>query len=130
MQEPNTAEPSRPGPLETWSIRRDSGKDLRFQAVQLARVSSRQLFPRGSRHARSPQRWTEIGLYRTQRGTFVAEVAGHTTYPGERTRYSAYVAAVLDDLVHDLVTDNGGKLGPLAKSALQAAGLECFEVIE
>jgi hypothetical protein len=130
MQEPTTAKPTHPSPVAAWRVRRDNGKDLQFQGVQLAHVSSRQQPATVAGVVTHRQRWTEIALYRTQRGTFVAEVAGHSTHPGERTRCSAYVAAVLDDLVRDLAADNGGELGPLAKSALEDAGLECFEVIE
>lgn len=98
----------------TYCILRDDDRDLKFCGELLAATDSPQ----------KSGRWTELRLYRTQAGTYVAEQVGRTSWDGEHDRNAAWVCADTDEVIAALGT------GWLAKELYEKAGIECVEKIE
>lgn len=121
--------PTMPGPvnidhdedsdsMETFELERDDGPNARFSGELVAEASSRS--PDGPRS----QRWTELSLYKTARGTWVCQEVGRTLWVNERDRYSIYVAETDSEL-----TEMVG-YGRLAKQLYADAGVDHAEDIE
>jgi EXLDI family protein len=107
--------------MELVKLHRDHDKDVMFMGERLAKVSSRRS---------DSTRWTEIRLYRTSAGNYVASIVGRTTWEDEQQRYSvALVGSDADKLINAL-RDEHGQLGWLAKEALIQADIDFTEFIE
>lgn len=104
--------------METITVRRDDGRDLRFQGELVAEASSQ------SCEGDSQNRWCELMLYRTAGGKFVGAEIGRTRWQGETTRFSAEVCK--DE---DAVFEFFG-LGRLSKELYSRAGIDVFEEVE
>jgi hypothetical protein len=73
--------------MDKITLPRDNGADLRFAGEQLAVAHSAPPLASGKRTGR----WTELTLFRTETGRYVAVEIGHTTIKGEITRRRAEV---------------------------------------
>lgn len=80
------------GAKETFTIPVDDAPSLRFTGYELARVNSQN--PEGSR-----LRWTELALYVTVAGQYVALQVGRSTAEGEHDRYAAAVLQQQQDVI-------------------------------
>ena len=99
------------------TVERDGDRDLRFDGRLVASATSH--------HHEGPRntRWTELELYETAGGQFVAAEIGKSLSQGEINRYAAWVC---DD--HEAVIEALG-LGTLAKELYAKAGIDCTEEI-
>ena len=90
--------------LDTYTLTRDSERDLRFAGWRIAEVSSR-----GSTGPRTT-RWTEFALYRvtSSSGPYVLHVVGRSRRDGERDCFGAYVCDDESAVVDALTQDNAG----------------------
>lgn len=68
------------------------------------------------------RRWSELVIYRTQGGRYVVHFIGHSTVPGEVTRYTVRQATSADELVR--VLQIKGDLPNHSRVLLVEAGLE------
>ena len=114
--------PAAPGPedidvdeesdMETYTLTRDGERDVRFTGKLVAGASSH--------HYEGPRniRWTEISLYKTQGGTWIAQTVGRTLWQGEHDRHSVVMADTDEDLIDRLGT------GWLAKEVYEEAGID------
>ena len=112
--------------MEQYTLTNDGKPNVRFTGDKIAGVSSR------SHQGPRQNRWTEIGIYRTEAGKYVVQVVGHTQWQGESNRFAVTVcageAAVIDALTQherDDDCDYGSYVSDLAKEALAEAGIEC-----
>jgi hypothetical protein len=97
-------------------LRRDREPDLVVvDAQMLAEVSS---FEPGA------LRWTELRLWRSGNGQFVAEQLGRSVAPGERDRCRAWVCADQAEVVKRL------SRGWLSRRLFAAAGIDDAERVE
>jgi hypothetical protein len=80
---------------ESFIVKRDGDKALRFQGARLANV-----YNSGSTGHRfysgSVGRSMELSLYKTAAGKYVCEAIGHTSWQGEHDRHNAEVCENLD----------------------------------
>jgi hypothetical protein len=108
---------------ETYNLRNDNGRDVKFAGWMLTEVSSH------SNQGPSQNRWTEISIYRTRGGKYIVQIVGLTCYQGESNRYEVTVCATEDEVVKAL-EGGEGQLGWLAKDALDEAGIDHEQVVE
>jgi hypothetical protein len=101
--------------MRTYRITRDNDRPLEIIGDRIAQVST------GRGHK---PRWTELTLYRTREGQWVAQCVGCTTVEGEIDRHSAWVAATQQEIETAL-----GE-GPLAAELYQVAGWRGVERIQ
>lgn len=104
--------------MDTITLDRDNGPDVRFTGEQVAYVSSRRTSGPGD------IRWTELALYRTASGKWVCQEKGLSRMEGESIRYTVYVADTDQELIDQVGT------GSLAKYLYAEANIECIEDID
>ncbi len=109
--------------METITLKRDNDRDLRFKGELVASVASSPNNAAGSNWSRQTGRWSELRLYKTASGKFVAGQVGRTQWQGEHDRYSAEVCDTEADIIAFFGT------GWLAKDLYAEAGIECVEYI-
>ena len=68
---------------EDFTIMRKNGPDLEFSGEEIGSVST--LYPGETLGEGASNRWTELHLYKTEKGKYVASCLGMSTYPGEKT---------------------------------------------
>jgi hypothetical protein len=95
-----------------FRIERTGSLDLEFEGMLLADISSRE---------EASPRWTEIRIYRTSRGSYVTEMIGATTVPGERERRDVKVLNDPTEIPEALKRQPRGYLTILALEALDLA---------
>ncbi len=99
------------------TVTRDNDKDLCFKGELIAEVSS---FRRGS----NDTNWTELNLYRTSAGKYIAEEIGRTRRMNQHDRHAATVCDSTAEVIDALGT------GWLAKQVYESAGISCVERVE
>ncbi len=109
--------------LELIILTNDNAPDIRFKGELIAEVSSSANNASGS-YSGATGRWTELKLYRTTGGRYVAQSVGHTQWQGEHTRYSTVVCETAADVI-----DFFGH-GWLAKSLYNEADIEDVQDVE
>lgn len=97
--------------LQVYVVRHDEGPELEIMAERIAHMSS------GDEHFNNKGRWTELTLYRTAAGKFVACEVGRSINPGERDRSSYWVCSCEEQVVECL------GVGRLAKDLFKQAGI-------
>lgn len=97
-----------------FTVYRDDGRDLRFQGVVLGRATS---------YVDGSERWTEITIFKTDKGNYVASVVGLSIVPGESDRYKAVRSNSAEDIVTFLSHPVKRFLTIVAKGALEAAAV-------
>jgi hypothetical protein len=91
-------------------VPRDTDYDLEFTGLLLAR----------HRHSGDGDRWTEVTLYRTEGGQFVAAVQfGSVSRP--TMKHDARVCSTPDEVVAWMREGSGGRIGTPSKVVLQQA---------
>lgn len=100
------------GENRAYTIKQDEGPDLEIVGRRMARIAS------GDEHFNNKGRWTELAIYRTAAGKFVATEIGRTANPGERDRYSYWICSTEQDVVEYL------GLGRLAKDLYRQARID------
>lgn len=100
--------------MDKITVYRDEGPDIRFAGVLMAEVSSKA-------PNREQPRWTELRLYQTEGGQYVAHEIGRTTKRDEKTLQRAEVMATLDEVRAFF------KYGWLAKELYRKAGIDAAE---
>ena len=100
--------------MNTFRILRDKECPLEFEGVLLGEVSTRH-----HRH-----RWTELRVYRTRGGSYVAEEFGGTEVEHEQHRTKAWACDIRQDVI-DTLGD-----GPLALELYEVAGFNGVERVE
>lgn len=78
--------------METITLNNDNAPDLCFTGELVASASSSANNASGY-YSGSVGRWTELKLYKTASGKFIAQSIGHTQWQGEHTRYKSVVCA-------------------------------------
>lgn len=82
--------------METYTIKRDNERAIKFTGEKIAGTSSSPDRAMGSNYIGPVGgRWTELRLYRTKDRKYICEEVGHTQWRGERDRRSG---AVCDDV--------------------------------
>jgi hypothetical protein len=104
-------------------VRRDNERDLRFTGTRIAARSSSPDKARPN-YSGSPGRWSELTLYKTEGGKWVAAKVGHTQWQGEKDRFSAAVC----DTPQAVVDFFGANW--LAKELYEEAGLDAAEDVD
>jgi len=78
--------------LNSWFndeiAKRDNEPDFQFFGTLLASVPD----------SSNAERWTELCLYLTKKGTFICQEIGHTKKQGEQNRFKAETAASIEDV--------------------------------
>lgn len=105
-------------------VLRDGARNIRFHGEMIGEASSH------SYQGPSSSRWTEISIYRTKAGAFIASIVGRTCWQGETDRHSAYLCANAAEVVEALERDNDGELSWVAKKALDNADIPAEQVVE
>jgi len=109
--------------MEKHVITRDGARDLVFTGELIASASSSPETAR-SDYSGSTGRWTELRLFKTQAGKFVAASVGRTQWQGEHDRHSA---AVCDTT--EAVCEFFGSSW-LAKELYAEAEIDCAEAVD
>jgi hypothetical protein len=109
--------------MTKFTIERDNDRDLNFTGEIIGSASSS---PNNasSNYSRETGRWSELNLYKTAGGKFVAQSIGRTQWQGEHDRYSAMVCNTEAEVVDFFGT------GWLAKELYDDAGITAVEEIE
>lgn len=111
--------------MESYNLRNDEGRDIKFIGHIIADVSSH------TTNGPSQNRWTEITIYRTKGGKIIVQIVGRTQWQGESDRHEVSVCETEAEVIKALeYPDDGGILGWLAKDALDEAGIDHETVIE
>lgn len=97
--------------IEQHTITRDGQPPLRFEGAIIGSASSCRVDTRG----------TDITIYRTKGGRFVAQVERWTRWQGESGSDSAAAKDTLSELSEWLAEDNNGTLGRIAQEAIEEA---------
>ncbi len=108
-----------------FQVPRDGKKDLGFNGWLLASVDSRTIKAASFIEAVDKVvRWTEIKLYKTVGGHYVAHKIGWSTLRREVPRHSATIADTVEELIKELGTKQ------LARDLYEKAGLDIVERID
>lgn len=105
------------GEDRVYNIEQDEGPDLEIIGRQIARIAS------GDKHFNNRGRWTELAIYRTAAGKFVATEIGRTANRGERDRHSYWICSTEQDVVECL------GFGRLAKDLYRQAGIDAAQAV-
>lgn len=112
--------------MKEYYVKRDGKKDLRFFGEQLAEVSSQWV------GKEQRDRWTEIEVYRTDKGPYVVSIVRRSRNELEQDSYSAFICPSAREVPEALEQDDpavGDKfLSRLAKKALSDAAREDPEI--
>lgn len=103
-------------PTRDVRLRRDREPDLVVTGVRL--------LAEASSYAPDSPRWTELRLWRSGSGQFVAEQVGRSITPGERDRCRAWVCADQAEVVKRL------SRGWLSRKLFAAAGIDDAERVD
>ncbi len=100
---------------QDYTLIRDGKPPLKFTGAIIGTGSNRTA--QGVRQ----NRWTEVNIYRTRGGRYVAAVNYHTQGQGEPQYDKAESFGAADAMLEWLRDDNGGTLGGVAQEALASA---------
>lgn len=106
--------------MKTIKLTRDGDKDVMFTGELLAKGSSRK---------NDSTRWTEIRLFKSKAGNYIASVVGRSLWEGEHNRYQVHLCGSSTESVIEALREEG-HLGWLAKDVLAEAGIETAEFVE
>jgi hypothetical protein len=109
--------------METFTIRRDMDKDLKFTGREIASVASTSDQTKGHWYSGYVAEWTELSLHQTKAGAFVCGRVTHIVLDGERDAYEAAVCNSQDAVIEFFGTDW------LAKKLYEQAEIEVVEGI-
>ncbi len=104
-------------------VRRDGEKNLEFDGELIAEAES-SANNASSDYSGDVGRWTELKLYRTKAGKFVASRVNHTQWQGER---DSHEASACDN--EAAVAEFFGQ-GRLAKEIYAEADINAAEIVE
>lgn len=107
---------------EQYTITRDGQPPLRFAGEVI-----------GSSSSRTPDndtRGTDVTIYRTKGGKFVAEVYRWTRWQGESSRTSAASRPTFAKVIDWLRSENGEILGRISQEAIEDAIRRCPDLRE
>lgn len=109
--------------METITLENDNAPEVRFtgELIATAKSSSNNA---SVHYSGATGRWTELRLYRTAGGRYVAQSVGHTQWAGEHTRYNTVVC----ETAADVIAFFGH--GWLAKELYGEAGIEDVQHVE
>ena len=102
--------------METITLDNDNAANLRFTGELVASTSS-SANNASSYYSGSVGRWTELKLYKTAGGKFIAQSIGRTQWQGEHDRYKVAVCETEDEVIAFFGH------GWLAKSLYEEAGI-------
>jgi len=110
--------------MKEFTVTRDGDRDLRFTGEKVASVSGR------ANSGPDSNRWSEIRIYLTAAGAYVAQRVQRTLWEGEEDTADAAVCETPRSVRGFLTYDD--VLSDLAKEALTEAGLdaETVEVLD
>ena len=103
--------------METITLERTGGKNVRFKGELLASASGRWF------NGVEQTRWTDYDLYKTDTGKYVVAISSITCWQGESDRYQVEVCSTPEE-VYNFLTDSDGYgycFSDLAKEVLQEA---------
>lgn len=103
---------------EEYTLKKDGDIDCMFRGQILAHASSRPTAIKAGK-----QRWSELSLYKTDKGLWVCYRIGRSSIPGERSLYTYEIF----ESVEDVATFFG--FGWLAKELYDTAGLSFVRVV-
>ena len=103
---------------EEFTLKKDGDIDCMFRGVLLAHASSMSTAKNSGK-----QRWSELSLYKTDKGLWVCYRIGRSSIPGERSLYTYEIF----ESVEDVATFFG--FGWLAKELYDTAGLSFVRVV-
>lgn len=109
--------------METITLENDNAPEVRFTGELIATAKSSSNNASGH-YSGATGRWTELRLYRTAGGRYVAQSVGHTQWAGEHTRYNTVVC----ETAADVIAFFGH--GWLAKELYGEAGIEDVQHVE
>lgn len=109
--------------METITIENDGAPNIRITG-QLLVCTSSSANNASSYYSGSVGRWTELNLYKTAGGRFVAQSIGHTQWQGEHTRYKAAVCQTEADVIEFFGH------GWLAKNLYEDAGIADVQEVD
>lgn len=108
-----------PDQFEIHQFERDNGVPVRTSCRLLASADSRN----GVNHRR-PKRWTELELYLTEKGAFIARTVGKSSVAGERDMVRINICKDVSEVIN--VFGNGW----VANMLYGQAGITAVEVVE
>jgi len=97
--------------MEKYTIKRDGLPPIAFTGALIGSGSSR---------SNDNWSWTNVAIYQTRGGRFVAAVEGITCYEGGRDSYSATSLPTAAEVVEWLKKDSG-ELGRVSQEAVEDA---------
>lgn len=103
-------------PLREYRLAREDALDLQFRGYRISEGKC------GDREYEIDwTRSTHVRLYYTDTDKWVVETVKASKWQGERSRHSAKVYNSFRAVVTGVVEENGGRLGPASKQAIEAA---------
>ena len=108
--------------MDEITLKRDNDRDLRFRGKKIAEAASSP--NSANRRHESTGRWTELKLYRTAGGKYIATTIGRTQWTTEHDRHAAVVCKDVEAVIVAFGT------GWLAKELYDNACIECVEAID
>jgi len=116
------------GQISEHAVERDGLPDLRFEGVELTRVSTRSPF-----FGSEPTRWDVYTLYRTKEGLHVLAHTYRTVFQGGKDSHEAWTETDPKKLLMDACYENAGGemiMPDVIKALARATGIDLNEHIE
>lgn len=101
--------------MQKHTIKRDGLPPIAFTGEQIASADNR-ITDNGNR----ANRWTEVAIYKTKGGNYVARVSRFTCWQGESDRHEAEAEETAEKILNWL-RDDEGKLGAVSQEAVEKA---------
>jgi len=104
-------------------LERDHGRDVRFTGEEMASADSRD--HSGLTHQKiNPLRWTELKLFKSEKGNYILLTQGCSSVPGEKTFNKVQVFEDKESLF-----DEAG-FSAISKDLYMRAGFSIFDMAE
>lgn len=100
--------------MQSHKVTRDGLPPIIFTGEHLAHASTKTVSGPGQ------NRWTEVDLYKTQGGNYIAAVVRYTIWEGESDRYSAKSFTSVPDVI-EWLKEGEDRLGSASQEAVEKA---------
>ena len=84
--------------MQTYTVKNDNGRDIKFTGDFIGYAATSDDSAR-SDYSGSLGRWTELILYRTSGGKYVASIVNHSNWDGERDSHDAVVCETQEEVI-------------------------------
>jgi len=109
--------------IKVYTVEQDNNSNIKFSGTRLGATQSSSDSSAGSNYSGETGKHEELGLYRTQSGSYICERIEKTQWQGERDVFSALVC----DSIEEAITFFGH--GWLAKDLYASAKIETSRTV-